>query len=152
MEGHIQTDNFLSLQPLQTSKAEAMKNFSGQQGQMNSDKSDVSLKEASRNFESIFLNYMIKAMWKTIPDYSTFGGGSSGMKGYTSIMQNALAEDLAQKGGLGFAPIIYNQLKMLNGSQGAQESYNKPQLTVDKNIGNEFEKNQEDTSSIDFSG
>jgi len=101
---------YSSVNPLllsQPSCVETIKNLSEQKN-INTD--DATLKKSSQDFESIMVNYVIKAMWQTIPKSELSDENIMGMDTYTEIMHTALAQDIAAKGGLGFATAIYKQL------------------------------------------
>ncbi|HLE87990.1 MAG TPA: rod-binding protein [Candidatus Brocadiaceae bacterium] len=106
---------YSSINPLllsQPSCVEAIKNLN-QQKDINND--DATLKKSSQDFESILINYVIKAMWETVPKSDLSDENNMGMDTYTEIMHAALAQDIAAKGGLGIAPIIYKQLMQNKG-------------------------------------
>jgi len=106
---------YSSINPLllsQPSCVEAIKNLN-QQKDVNKD--DATLKKSSQDFESILINYVIKAMWETVPKSNLSDENNMGMDTYTEIMHAALAQDIAAKGGLGIAPAIYKQLMQNKG-------------------------------------
>jgi len=106
---------YSSINPLllsQPSCVEAIKNLN-QQKDINKD--DATLKKSSQDFESILINYVIKAMWETVPKSDLSDENNMGMDTYTEIMHAALAQDIAAKGGLGIAPVIYKQLMQNKG-------------------------------------
>ena len=106
---------YSSINPLllsQPSCVETIKNIN-QQKDINKD--DATLKKSSQDFESILINYVIKAMWQTVPKSDLSDENNMGMDTYTEIMHAALAQDIAAKGGLGIAPIIYKQLMQNKG-------------------------------------
>jgi len=106
---------YSSINPLllsQPSCVEAIKNLN-QQKDINKD--DATLKKSSQDFESILINYVIKAMWQTVPKSDLSDENNMGMDTYTEIMHAALAQDIAAKGGLGIAPVIYKQLMQNKG-------------------------------------
>jgi len=106
---------YSSINPLllsQPSCVEAIKNLN-QQKDINND--DATLKKSSQDFESILINYVIKAMWETVPKSDLSDENNMGMDTYTEIMHAALAQDIAAKGGLGIAPVIYKQLMQNKG-------------------------------------
>jgi Rod binding domain-containing protein len=104
MEYYSSINSLLLSQP---SCVEAIKNLN-QQKDINKD--DATLKKSSQDFESILINYVIKAMWETVPKSNLSDENNMGMDTYTEIMHAALAQDIAAKGGLGIAPAIYKQL------------------------------------------
>ncbi|OHB69474.1 MAG: hypothetical protein A2W17_08610 [Planctomycetes bacterium RBG_16_41_13] len=107
METSLDINPFLQIDPVRSNSISTLNSLAGQKKITND---DASLRKIAQDFEAVLLNFVVKAMWKTIPKGGLFDGGGS-MQGYTEIMQNALAEDLAAKGGFGVAPVIYNQLK-----------------------------------------
>lgn len=124
--------NYLSIEPLllsQYSSVEVIKNLSQQKDTKND---ELSLKKAAQDFESILVGFVINAMWKTIPKSELFGENNAGMDIYTEIMHTALSQDIASKGGLGVAPVIYKQL--MHDSELAEKLQNKPPLL--KNVSN----------------
>lgn len=125
-------ENYSAINPLllsQPSSVEAIKNLSQQKG-ANTDA--LSLKKASQDFESILVNFVINAMWKTIPKSDLFEENNAGMENYTEIMHIALSQDIASKGGFGVASVIYKQL--MHDRELAEKPQNKPHmLTSDSN-------------------
>lgn len=73
-------------------------------------KDDCALKKASEDFESILVNFVVSAMWKTIQKSGLSDENDGGMEAYTEMMHTTLSQDIAAKGGFGVAPIIYQQL------------------------------------------
>jgi peptidoglycan hydrolase FlgJ len=72
-------------------------------------KSSYELKKATQNFEAIFINMLIQSMWKTIPESGLFEKNSA-TNIYEGILQSALSEEIAGKGGLGMAEMLYQQI------------------------------------------
>ncbi|MBW7899015.1 flagellar rod assembly protein/muramidase FlgJ [Candidatus Brocadiaceae bacterium B188] len=91
----------------QPSCFEAVKKLSEQDGIK---KDDLALKKISQDFESILVNIVVSAMWKTIQKSDLSDENDGGMETYTEIMHTTLSQDIASKGGFGVAPIIYEQL------------------------------------------
>jgi len=67
------------------------------------------LKQACRQFESVFLNYLLQKMRDTVPKEGFFEQGVS-YDIIQSMHDEALAEELSGSGGIGLADQIYNQL------------------------------------------
>jgi flagellar protein FlgJ len=67
------------------------------------------LKNACRDFESLFVNYMLKQMRRTVPQDGLFGGGQA-EKMYTSMMDSEVAKEISRQRGLGLAPMMYHQM------------------------------------------
>lgn len=73
-------------------------------------KSQEELMKVARDFEAIFLNVLIKSMWKTIPK-SGLSEESPGMNIYTDIMHSSLSDELSRAGGIGIAEALYEQMQ-----------------------------------------
>lgn len=67
------------------------------------------LKEVCRQFESVFINYLLQKMRDTVPKEGFFEQGIS-YDIIQSMHDEALAEELSKSGGMGLADQIYNQL------------------------------------------
>lgn len=70
---------------------------------------DNDLKEVCRQFESIFLNYLLKSMRDTVPDGGMFKKGIASDI-VQSMHDSALSEEIAKSGGIGLAEQLYAQL------------------------------------------
>ena len=75
----------------------------------NNHKSPYELKKATQNFEAIFVNMLIKSMWKTIPESGLLEKNSA-TNIYEGIIQSALSEEISRSGGLGMAEMLYQQI------------------------------------------
>ncbi|HHT9135712.1 MAG TPA: rod-binding protein [Candidatus Wunengus sp. YC60] len=106
---------YSSISPLLLSQPSCVETIKNINQQKNINKDDVALKKSSQDFESILINYVIKAMWETVPKSELSDENNAGMDTYTEIMHTALAQDIAAKGGLGIAPTIYKQLMQNKG-------------------------------------
>ncbi|REH36747.1 flagellar protein FlgJ [Paraperlucidibaca baekdonensis] len=62
----------------------------------------------ARQFESVFLNMMLKSMRETVGEGGLFDNES--MKTYQGMFDNQLALSLSQQGGIGLAESIAKQL------------------------------------------
>lgn len=67
------------------------------------------LKNACRDFESLFINYMLKQMRQTVPKDGLFRAGQAEQM-YTSMMDSEVAKEISRQRGLGLAPIMYHQM------------------------------------------
>lgn len=67
------------------------------------------LKNACRDFEALFVNYMLKQMRQTVPQNGLFGAGQAA-KMYISMMDNEMAKEISRQRGLGLAPMMYHQM------------------------------------------
>lgn len=71
-----------------------------------------SLRESSRQFETLFVNEMFKAMRKTVPDGGLFEKDMS-TEMYQEMLDMETAKAATQGKGLGIAEAMYNQLSGL---------------------------------------
>ncbi len=66
--------------------------------------------KVAKDFEAMFIQQMLQAMRKTIPD-----GGlteeSNGRKIFTDMLDESMSKQASEQGGLGLAEMIYKQLK-----------------------------------------
>ena len=81
------------------------------------------IKNVSREFESIFLGYMLKQMRKTVPE-DTLMGNSPAKDIFLGMQDDELSKELSRAGGIGLAAMLYSQLA----SQGT--SAKKPPIAV----------------------
>ncbi len=76
-----------------------------------SDKNDQNtLKQLCQDFESIFINSLFKEMRKSIPDNGYLKHEMS-MEIFHEMMDMEIARELSNRGGLGLARLIYEQLQ-----------------------------------------
>ena len=71
--------------------------------------SDGELENASKQFESLLLNFMIREMRATVPE-STLFPPSMAEEIFTDMMDEQIAGEMAQNGGIGISRMIFNQL------------------------------------------
>jgi peptidoglycan hydrolase FlgJ len=73
------------------------------------------LKRACAEFESLFLNYLLKSMRSSVPE-----GGiieqSEESKMFKAMLDEKLADEISADGGLGLGEILFEQLKNRNSS------------------------------------
>jgi flagellar protein FlgJ len=69
------------------------------------DSQSSKISEVCKEFESLFLNYLLKEMRTTIPKSGLWEGGQTEQI-YTSMFDENLSRELAQHGGIGLAQII----------------------------------------------
>ena len=70
-------------------------------------------KAVARQFESIFMGFMLKAMRDATPEDSLFG--SNTMKSYQQMFDSQISLNLAAQGGIGLAPLIERQIAATQG-------------------------------------
>jgi Rod binding domain-containing protein len=73
------------------------------------DKTDGHLREACSEFEALFINLLLKELRATVGKSGLMDGGRA-EEVYTGMMDTEMARDLAAKGGIGLAAILYRQL------------------------------------------
>lgn len=73
------------------------------------DDPDKALGDVARQFESLFLAQMLKAMRDSLPGDSLMSGPQ--MSTYTQLLDQQLALDLAKGRGIGLADLIERQLR-----------------------------------------
>jgi flagellar protein FlgJ len=91
--------NFMQPNSLQTAKADDGQGVERQKA----------LKNACRDFESLFVDYLLKQMRRTVPQDGLFGGGQA-EKMYTAMMDSEVAKEISRQRGLGLAPMMYQQM------------------------------------------
>ena len=99
------TDTFLipgSLRPPGDARPSAV-------GNRVNDESDGRLREACSEFEALFINLLLKELRATVGKSGLMDGGRA-EEVYTGMMDTEMARDLAAKGGIGLAAILYRQL------------------------------------------
>lgn len=69
----------------------------------------ASLENACRDFESLFVKYMLQQMRQTVPQDGLFDGGQA-EKLYTSMMDQEVAKEISEQRGIGLAPMMYHQM------------------------------------------
>jgi flagellar protein FlgJ len=82
---------------------------SSQAGGGQKDARQETLDKACRDFESLFVNYMLQQMRQTVPQDGLFSGGQA-EKLYTSMMDQEVAKEISNQRGIGLAPMMYRQM------------------------------------------
>ena len=67
------------------------------------------LKKASTEFESLFIQEILKFLRQTIPA-SGLAGPAAGKEVYQSLLDQELSKNLAKKGGLRIGEMVYKQM------------------------------------------
>jgi len=70
------------------------------------------LREACKKFEAIFIEYMLKTMRKSIPKTTLFKRENA-EEIYTYLLDQMIAEKVAESKGLGISDILYKELSEL---------------------------------------
>jgi peptidoglycan hydrolase FlgJ len=71
--------------------------------------SDAQLRQAAQDFETVYLTEMLTNMG-VAREPETFGGGFAA-EAFQSLLNEAYAERIVQRGGTGIAEAIYRQLR-----------------------------------------
>jgi flagellar protein FlgJ len=71
------------------------------------------LKKACSEFESLFLNYLLKSMRASVPEGGLIDQ-SEESKMFKAMLDEKLADEISSSGGLGLGEILYQQLKAQN--------------------------------------
>lgn len=79
------------------------------------------LEQACKDFESLFVNQMMKQMRKTVPQEGLFNGGRA-EKIYTEMLDSELAKSISNQRGLGLATMMYRQMSTLASEEKSGES------------------------------
>ncbi len=88
-------------------------------------KPDQAIEKVAQQFESVFVQMMLKAMRDTVPEGGLLGDEAT--KTFEQMLDSQLSVTLSESGGIGLASVIARQLK---GSAGF-ESDSKPAVTGD---------------------
>jgi len=84
---------------------------------------DSDLQSAAQDFEAIFLHKMLEAMRKTVPKSGLLESFSSDM--YQSMFDEELANEMAKRGDMGLANMMYKQLDETNPPNPSSNSHQK---------------------------
>ncbi|MBN2073599.1 MAG: rod-binding protein [Actinobacteria bacterium] len=69
---------------------------------------ELKLKEACREFEQIFVKYLVDSMWASV---EAMRGGFSGERAiWQDMLNNEMAKKVSEDSGLGIADVIYRQV------------------------------------------
>ena len=83
----------------------------------------------ARQFESVFLQMMLKSMRDAVPESGLFSSDSE--KVYRDMFDNQMAVNLSEKGGIGLAETMVRQLAPSAESQSLQASLRRPDSSSD---------------------
>jgi flagellar protein FlgJ len=73
------------------------------------DTREAQIEKACRDFESLFIQHMLKQMRQTVPQNGLFSGGSAEQL-YTSMLDGEVAKTISNQRGIGLAPALIRQL------------------------------------------
>ena len=97
----------------QTQASSADRRVAGMQSEMRKDgPGNPDLQEASEQFESLMLHFMIREMRATVPE-STLFPRSMAEDIFTGMLDETIAGEMAQNGGIGISRMIFEQLQSI---------------------------------------
>lgn len=67
------------------------------------------MEKACKDFESLFVTYLMKEMRDTIPENDLFGGGSA-EKIYTSMLDGEVAKHVSNQRSIGLSDMLLDQM------------------------------------------
>ena len=76
----------------------------------------IKIEKACRDFESLFVQQMMKQMRQTVPQEGLFSGGNA-EKTYTSMLDGEMSKVISQQRGIGLAPALIRQLMDLSADE-----------------------------------
>ena len=91
-------------------RPKGVEGLQGLNGINNQEAKDLALKRAAKEFESLFIFEMLKAMRKTVPEDGLFKG-ITGKDTYMTMVDQQLASALAERGGIGLADILLKHME-----------------------------------------
>lgn len=91
-------------------RPKGVEGLQGLNGFNNQEAKELALKKAAKEFESLFIFEMLKAMRKTVPEDGLFQG-ITGKDTYMTIVDQQLASAMAEQGGIGLADILLKHME-----------------------------------------
>ncbi len=70
---------------------------------------EKNLERSCREFESLFIHHLLKEMRKNVPKDGLFSGGQAEQV-YSEMLDGEMAREISNRGGIGLAPVLYNQM------------------------------------------
>lgn len=86
-------------------------------------KDDKELKQLAQQFESIFMNQLMKSMRETLPKDGLLSSFSVDM--YESMFDQEVAGEMSKGKGMGLADVLYKQLSRMNADNSGGEEVSK---------------------------
>lgn len=71
------------------------------------------IKKAGTQFEALLLKQMLSAMWETVPTSGISGSNEEAM--YRDMLNEAMAEDIAEKQSIGIKDVIIKDINKTEG-------------------------------------
>lgn len=91
--------------------------------------SQKELRRAAQDFESLFINQMLKSMRDTVVKSDLFHGGNA-EEIYSSMLDTELSKSMASAGGIGLADMLLKQLSNGGGPAPAEPVIPQPAMTA----------------------
>jgi len=88
-------------------------------------KNTATVKKVSREFEAVFVGFMLKSMRATVGKDEITGGGR-GEEIYRSLLDQEYATAIAQQGSLGIGCLIEQQLELHYGNNSDKDNGTEP--------------------------
>lgn len=76
---------------------------------LGADVEDAKLRKACEELETVFVEYLIREMRRTVPTDRLFGGGR-GEEIFQSMFDQEIAKKISARGGIGLGSILYEEL------------------------------------------
>lgn len=99
----------------------------------------AAIRPVAKQFESVFLQMMLKSMRAAVPEGGLFN--DEGTKAYRDMLDNQMAVNLSEQGGVGLADVMVRQLAPAAhaqaGANGAQPQAQSLQLSLQRVAGKE---------------
>ncbi|MBV8490178.1 MAG: rod-binding protein [Candidatus Eremiobacteraeota bacterium] len=84
------------------------------------------LHAATQQFEGVFLQMVMDAMRKTVPEDSIFGAGSASEQTWQGMLDNEYAQQMSKMGGVGLAAQMDRQMRAAVLSNAHEEAHANP--------------------------
>ena len=99
--------------------------------------SEMQMAEASRDFEALFIQQMLKEMRRTLREDSSFTGNAfsaqrNGNSFFRDQMYENISQNMANQGGFGIGAVLFEQLVLQQPSPGAAPNAQNPSAFVNK--------------------
>lgn len=88
-------------------------------GAQQSPKSATEARETAREFEAVFLGQMAKMMLESVEMSPEFSGGH-GEEMFRGILAERLGTEMAERGGIGLAPMVLDHIIRMQGNTNGQ--------------------------------
>ena len=119
----------------QNEQGRTIQKTAGQQDKIN--KPEMQTAEASRDFEALFIQQMLKEMRRTLREDSSFTGNAfsaqrNGNSFFRDQMYENISQNMANQGGFGIGAVLFEQLVLQQPSPGAAPNAQNPSAFVNK--------------------